>query len=156
MQPWAEALTKERMTGAHAGERPDANCIPVGVPQSYTFPEPVKVIQEPDLVVILYEIFGTFRQIFLDGRTLPKDPNPTWLGYSVGRWAGDVLVVDTTGFNGKKWLDVMGHPTTDALHIIERFRPWTVTFLMQLLADTELLEYVCNENEKDLKHLLGK
>ncbi len=178
IQPWAEALTKERMTGAHASEYPGANCLPSGIPIIERQPGyPLKIIQEPDLFVILYEVYGVFRQIFLDGRTLPKDPNPTWLGYSVGRWDGDTLIVETAGFNGKTWLDLAGHPSTDALHIIERFRrrdfghldiqltiddpkaytrPWTVTFWMQLLADTELLEYVCNENEKDLKHLLGK
>jgi hypothetical protein len=177
IQPWAEALTKERMTGAHASEEPDANCIPAGVPQSYALLHPFKIIQQPDLMVILYEAFGAFRQIFLDGRDLPKDPNPTWLGYSVGRWEGDALVVDTTGFNGKKWLDKPGHPSTDALHVTERFRrrdvghldlqftiddpkaytkPWSVNLPLLLFADGELLEYVCNENEKDLKHLLGK
>jgi hypothetical protein len=177
IQPWAEALSKERMTGSHASERPDANCIPAGVPQSYIF-APFKIIQEPNLVVILHELFSVFRQIFLDGRTLQKDPNPIWLGYSVGRWDGDVLVVDTTGFNGKKWLDqVAGHPTTNALHVTERFwrrdfghldiqltiddpkaytKPWTITLPMQFDADTELLEYVCNENEKDLKHMVGQ
>jgi hypothetical protein len=130
------------------------------------------------LVVILYEVFGQFRQIFLDGRTLPQDPNPTWLGYSVGRWDGDTLVVDTSGFNGKTWLDVRGHPTTEALHVTERFRrrdfghldiqltiddpkaytkAWTVNLLpLHFDADNELLEDVCNENEKDLKHMGGK
>jgi hypothetical protein len=179
IQHWAEALTKERMTGVHASESPDANCIPGGIPQfPYTFMSPFKIIQEPDVLVVLYEIYGVFRQIFLDGRTLPKYPNPTWLGYSVGRWDGDTLVVDTTGFNGKKWLDnTAGHPSTDALHITERFRrrdfghinlqltiddpkaytkPWTVSLPLVFFPDTELLESVCNENEKDLKHLPGK
>ena len=129
-------------------------------------------------MVILYEVFGQFRQIFLDGRTLPQDPNPTWLGYSVGRWDGDTLVVDTSGFNGKTWLDVRGHPTTEALHVTERFRrrdfghldiqltiddpkaytkPWTVNLLpLHFDGDNELLEDVCNENEKDLKHMVDK
>ena len=178
IQPWAEALTKERMTGAHASEYPGANCLPSGIPILEPQPSyPLKIIQEPDLVVILYEVYGVFRQIFLDGRTLPKDPNPTWMGYSVGRWDGDTLLVETAGFNGRTWLDLAGHPSTDALHITERFRrrdfghldiqltiddpkaythPWMVTFLMQFLADTELLEYVCNENEKDRKHLPAK
>jgi hypothetical protein len=86
IQPWAEALTKERMTGAHASEYPGAHCLPSGIPIIEPQPGfPLKIIQEPDLVVILYEVYGVFRQIFLDGRTLPKEPNPTWLGYSVGR-----------------------------------------------------------------------
>jgi hypothetical protein len=174
IQPWAEALTKERMTGIHASEESNANCQPQGVPRIDATPNPFKIIQEPELVVILYEAFGQFRQIFLDGRQLPKDPNPAWLGYSVGRWEGDTLVIETSGFNGRTWLDQAGHPTTDALHVTERYRrrdfghmdiqvtiddrkaytkPWTVTEPMQLLPDTDLLEFVCNENEKDLKHL---
>jgi hypothetical protein len=174
IQPWAETLTRERMTGIHAAEESNANCLPQGVPRIDATPNPFKILQEPDLVVILYEAFGQFRQVYLDGRALPKDANPTWLGYSVGYWDGDTLVVDTTGFNGKTWLDQAGHPTTDALHVTERFRrrnfghldiqvtiddpkaytkPWTVTEPMQLLADTDLIEFVCNENEKDLKHL---
>jgi hypothetical protein len=112
IQPWAEALTKARTPGG--SEWPPAHCLPPGVPVLNTGNRMLKIIQETDLVVILYEVFGQLRQIFLAGRILPEDPNPTWLGYSVGRWDGDVLVVDTTGFNGKTWLDVMGHPTTEA------------------------------------------
>jgi hypothetical protein len=179
IQPWAEALNKERRTGTHASEKPDAHCLPVSIPILDASPgaEPTKIIQEPDLVVFLYEFFGLFRQIFLDGRTLPKDPNPTWMGNSVDGWDRDTLVVDSTGFNGKSWLDLAGHPSTDALHITERFRrrdfghlelqltiddpkaynkPWTVNESWQLFLDTELIEFVCNENEKDLKHMVGK
>jgi len=174
IQPWAEALTKERMTGIHAAEESNANCEPPGVPRIDNTPNPFKIVQEPDMVVILYEAFGQFRQVFLDGRKLPADANPTWLGYSVGRWDGDTLVVESTGFNGKTWLDQTGHPTTDALHVTERYhrrdfghmdlqitiddpkaytKPWTITEPMVVLPDTDLIEYVCNENEKDLKHL---
>lgn len=177
IQPWADALTKERMTGSHDSEFPFARCLPQGIPILDRSGFPFKIMQEPDVVAILYEVFGQFRQIFLDGRTLLADPNPTWLGYSVGHWDGDTLVVDTSGFNGKTWLDVAGHPTTDALHIIEHFRrrdlghldiqitiddpkaytrPWAVMVRLQLDADTELLEYVCNENEKDVKHMVGQ
>jgi hypothetical protein len=120
IQAWAEALTKERTPGG--SEWPPARCLPPGVPVLNTGNRSLKIIQEPSLVVVLYEVFGQFRQIFMDGRTLAKDPNPAWLGYSVGRWDGETLVVDTTGFNGKTWLDVRGHPTTEALHITERFR----------------------------------
>jgi hypothetical protein len=178
MQPWAEAVTKERAGEGTNSEFPPARCLPVSVPMADAHPFlPAKIIQEPDLAVILYEEHS-FRQIFLDGRAVPSDPNPTWMGYSVGRWDGDTLVVDTTGFNGKTWLDIAGgHPSTDALHITERFRrrdfghldlqltiddpkayikPWTVTLLWILSTDIELLEYVCNENEKDVKHLMGK
>jgi hypothetical protein len=180
IQPWAEALTKERISGAHGGESPSVHCLPQGIPilDTGSGGDPLKVIQEPDLVVILYEKFSQFRQIFLDGRTPPKDPNPTWLGYSVGRWDGEVLVVEASGFNGKTWLDLAGHPTTDGLHITERFRrrdfghvdieltiddpkaytrSWSVKLSWRLFSDTELLEYVCNESsEKDLKHMVGK
>jgi hypothetical protein len=175
IQPWAEALTNQRKF--QQKERPDANCIPIGVPQYYDARFVFKIIQESGLVVILYEYFGAFRQVFLDGRPLPKDPNPSWMGYSVGRWEGDTLVVETTGFNGKKWLDQVGHPSTDALRTTERFRrrdfghldiaftvddpkaytkPWTLNLPQLLYADTELLEFVCNENEKDLKHMVDK
>jgi hypothetical protein len=179
-QPWAEALTKERMAGAQASESPAARCLPPGIPildSSSAAGYPLKIIQGPKLMIVLYEAMSQFRQIFLDGRPLPKDPNPSWLGYSVGKWERDVLVIDTAGFNGKTWLDLAGHPSTDALRLTERFqrrdfghlelrltiddpkgytKPWTVTQTMQLAADTELLEYVCNENEKDLQHLVGK
>jgi hypothetical protein len=122
IQEWAEMLTRHRMTDAGAMERPNTHCLPAGVPTADAHPIlPAKIIHKPDLVLILYEAHP-FRQIFLDGRRLIKDPNPTWMGYSVGRWADDTLVVETTGFNGKTWLDLSGHPTTDALRITERFR----------------------------------
>jgi hypothetical protein len=177
MQPWAAALTKERMTGKHASEESDANCLPQGVPKINVTPVPFKIVQNSDEVFILYEAFGIYRQIFMDGRALPKDPNPTWMGYSTGKWEGDALVVETAGFNGKTWLDQAGHPATEALRVTERFRrtdvghlkidvtiddpkaytrPWTVTEGMQLLPDTELLEFVCNENNRDLPHLVSK
>lgn len=177
MQPWAAKLTKERMTGADAVEEPDANCLPQGVPKINVTPVPFKIVEEPDEVIILYEAFGIYRQIFTDGRALPKDPNPTWMGYSVGKWDKDSLVVTTAGFNGKTWLDQAGHPASDALTVTERFRrpdfghltievtiddpkaytrPWTVTESMDLLPDTELLEFICNENNRDLPHLVNK
>jgi hypothetical protein len=176
VQPWAEALTKERTTG---GEWPGTRCLPPGIAMldAGAAVNPLKIIQEPSLMVVLYESFGVSRQIFLDGRTLAKDANPTWLGYSVGLWEDDVLVVDSTGFNGKTWLDVAGHPSTEALHITERFRrrdfghldlqltvddpkaytkPWTVALPLNLNFDGDLLEFVCNENEKDAKHIGNK
>jgi len=177
MQPWAQKITAERSAGLHASEESDANCLPQGVPKINATPVPFKIVQDPELVVILYEAFGQYRQVFLDGRKLPVDPNPTWLGYSVGRWDGDTLVVDTTGFNGKAWLDQAGHPATESLHVTERFhrrdfghldiqvtiedpkvyaKAWSATEPMHLLADTEILEFVCNENEKDIRHLTAK
>jgi hypothetical protein len=177
IQPWAEALTKERGTGIHAKEEPQANCLPPGLPRINETPNPFKIYQESGAVLILYEAFNLYRQIFMDGRELSKDLNPSWLGYSTGKWDGDALVVDTIGFNGKTWLDQAGHPTTDALHVTERFRrrdfghleilttiddpkaytkPWSAAVKMELLPDTELIEFACNENEKDVRHLQGK
>jgi hypothetical protein len=119
----------------------------------------------------------TFRQIFLDGRPLPKDPNPTWMGYSIGHWDGDTLVVESAGFNDRTWLDGDGHPHTEALRVTERLRrtdfghlemertledpkalaqPWVIPMKFEFDADTEMLEYVCAENERDRSHLVGK
>ena len=168
-QPWAKALHDERKTGAHSREDPPANCLPQGVPRINAAPLPWKIVQTPRFVVIVYEAFNLWRQVFLDGRELkPADElTPRWLGYSTGKWDGDTLVVDTRGFNGKIWLDQLGKPTTEALHVIERFhridfghmdlqitiddpeaysRPWTVTEPVRLLPDTEPLEFICNEN----------
>ncbi len=173
-QPWARALTEERADGSHSREDPPAHCLPQGVPRLGGAPAPWKLVQTPDLIVIVYEAFNLWRQVFLDGRRLAEDVNPTWLGYSTGRWEGDSLVVETRGFNGKSWLDQVGKPSTEQLRVIERFtrtdfghmeieitiddpgaytRPWTVTQLVRLQADTELLEFVCNENNVDLEHL---
>jgi hypothetical protein len=174
MLPWAAAITKERMTGRHAGEESDANCLPQGVPKINVTPVPFKIVENPGEVIILYEAFGIYRQIFTDGRALPKDPNPSWMGYSIGKWDGNAFVVETAGFNGKTWLDQAGHPLTEDGQITERFarpdfghlkievtvndpkaytRPWTVTESMNLLPDTDLLEFVCTENNRDLAHL---
>ncbi len=177
LQPWADAVYKERLTGARAREEPDANCLPQGVPKIDAAPAPYKFINTPTGIAVLYEAFTQWRQIFTDGRPPLRDPNPTWFGYSIGRWEGDTLVVDTTGFNGKGWLDQVGHPTTDALHVTERFRrlnvgemelritiddpkaytkPWDVTEKLLLLVDSELIEFVCHENNRDLEHLPGQ
>jgi hypothetical protein len=167
-QPWAEALYKERRAN-DGRDDPTANCIVGGVPRSDLVPYPFKILNGPGLVVILYEAVHSYRQIFTDGRELPKDPNPTWFGYSVGRWDGDAFVVQTAGFNDKGWLDNFGHPATDALRVTERFRrkdfghmeiqitiddpkaytkPWDVVLPLTLYPDGELLEYICNENNK--------
>lgn len=176
LQPWAEALLNQRVENL-SKDFPLSHCLPPGVPQIQAIPVPFKIVQLPGMVVILYEAWTTYRQIFTDGRSLPKDPNPTWIGYSVGTWKGDTLVVDTAGLNDRSWLDMMGHPHTEALHVTERYRrsdfgrmeiqitiddpaayrkPWTVTESSRLLPDTELLEFICNENEKDLPHLVGR
>jgi len=147
------------------------------VPRINAAPPPWKLIQTPGFIVIIYEASTLWRQIFLDGRELAEDFTPTWLGYSTGKWDGDTLVVDTRGFNGEAWLDQSGKPSTDALHVIERFRrkdlghmdiqitiddpkaytkPWIVTEEVRLSTNTELLEFICNENNRDLEHLPGK
>jgi len=177
MTPWAQKIFDERKTGDVSANDPDANCLPQGVPKISSAPEPFKIFQEPGAIVILYEAFDQFRQFFLDGRSLPKDPNPQWYGYSVAKWDGDTLVVESSGFNGKAWLDQLGHPSTEALHVIERFhrrdfghmditatiedsgaytKPWTYVQPVVLLPDTELTEQVCNENNRDLPHMKGK
>lgn len=179
MLPWAKALQEQRATNEH-GDDPLARCLPHGVPRINTnglFP--FKIVQTPKLVVILYEQLNLFRQIFMDGRKLENDPNPTWLGYSTGSWDGDTLVIETSGFNGKAWLDTQkGRPATEALHVTERFhrknfgtlevratiddpktytKPWTTTIqTMNLQLDTDILEFICNENEKDAPHMVGK
>ena len=177
MLPWAQKLFDERKTGELSALDPDANCLPQGVPKINSAPIPFKIFMEPNAIVILYEAFGQFRQIFLDGRAPIKDPNPTWLGYSLGHWDGDTLVVETTGFNGKAWLSQLGHPSTTSLRVTERFRrrdfghmditatiddpgaytkPWTYVQPLALLVDTELIEDVCNEGNTDVPHLKGK
>ena len=176
-QPWAKAIADARADGSHSREDPDANCLPQGVPKIAAAPAPWKIVQTPDLIVVVHEAFNLWRQIFLDGRRLAADVNPTWLGYSTGTWDGDTLVVDTRGFNGKPWLDQLGKPSTESLHVIERYRrkdfghmdieitiddpgaytePWTVTQPVHLLPETELLEFICNENNRDLSHLPGE
>jgi hypothetical protein len=177
MLPWAEALFNQRKTGDFSAQDPDANCLPQGVPKIDTTPLPFKILQEPNHIAVLYEAFDQFRQFFMDGRELPKDPNPQWFGYSIAKWEGDTLVVQSSGFNGKAWLDQVGHPSTEALRVTERFRrndfghleieatindpmaytkPWTFTQPLTLITEGDLLELVCNENNKDLPHLKGK
>jgi hypothetical protein len=176
-QPWAKALFEQREDGSHSREDPDANCLPQGVPKIDAAPAPWKIVQAPGFIVVVYEAFNLWRQIFMDGRSLAQDLNPTWMGYSTAKWDGDALVVDTRGFNGKAWLDQLGRPSTDALHVTERFRrkdfgnmdiqitiddpkaytkPWTVNESVHLLPETELLEFICNENNRDVEHLPGK
>lgn len=167
-QPWAAQLFQERQANKMR-DNPMIKCLPAGVPRLDAYVHPYKIVQTADLVVILYESQTIFRQIFTDGRSHPKDPEPSWLGYSVGRWEGDALVVETVGFNGKTWLDGLGHPHSDAMRLTERFRrrdfghmdidiiiddPKAYTKPIRYLQpqllqpDTELIEYVCNENMK--------
>lgn len=175
MLPWAQKLYDERLAN-FGKDRPSGHCLPHSVTDFDGHHMPKKLIQTPGVIVLLFESYHAYRQIFTDGRTLPKNPEPAWFGYSVGKWDGDVLVVETTGLNEKTWLDDGGHPHSDALRVIERFRrpdfghmqvqltiddpkayakPWTVTIPWAYVPDTELLDWVC-ENEKDVTHLVGK
>ena len=175
-QPWADQIVKDRANGARGKDDPAAHCVP-GMPKLIVLPYPYKIFQTPGTTIILDEGFTTFRQIFTDGRALPKDPQPSWLGYSVGKWDGDTFVVDTVGINDRTWMDNAGRPHSDALHTIERYRrrdfgtlevtltiddpkaytrPWTVNHSpSRLVVDQDLLEYVCTENNKDVEHLFG-
>lgn len=174
IQPWAEALFLRRVRDSRK-DSPLAHCLPVSVP-FHDFFDLNLIAQTPARIVMLYESpNGPHRVVFTDGRDLPKDPNPAWLGYSVGRWEGDTLVITTAGFNDKGWLDSAGHPQTESLRITERLhrrdfghmdfeitiddpkvftRPFTIKRERLLAADTDLLEDVC-ENERDGAHLSG-
>jgi hypothetical protein len=167
-QPWAAALFKERAAN-NSKDDPTASCIVGGVPRSDLVSYPLKVLQVPGMIVILYEAIHSYRQIFTDGRPLPEDPNPTWFGYSTGRWEGNAFVVETAGFKDEGWLDNAGRPATDALRVTERFvrkdfghmdiqitiddpkaytKPWSMTLPLTLQPDDELIEYICNENNR--------
>lgn len=174
---WGLEQFKERRAN-NSKDDPEGYCLPPGVPRYTGTPYPFQILQLKDKVVILYEgASHMYRQIFMDGRKhTPEDQlNPTWLGESIGWWEGnDTLVVDTIGFNGRTWLDYVGHPASDQLHVVEKFRrpdsmtlryeatiedpkaytkPWTTNFTVKFKPGWDLLEYVCLENNKDLVHL---
>jgi len=171
--PWAAELRKQRIA-TNSQDNPDAHCLPMGFMQFHTHTQPRKIVHTKDEMIIMYEVNYGLRQVFTDGRSLPKDdPQPWWEGYSVGKWDGDTLVVETTGFRGDGWLDVNGAPFTDALKLTERFRrpsygrleidltiddakaytkPWTVRVNQRLSPGDQLIEFVCNENEQSSKH----
>ncbi|HTW66868.1 MAG TPA: hypothetical protein VME17_19750 [Bryobacteraceae bacterium] len=175
-QPWALALYKERRAN-DGRDDPNNKCLPSGTPEKDAVTSPYKIMEFPGEVVILYESRTIYRQIFTDGRTMPKNFKPSWQGFSTGKWEGDEFVVETTGLNGKIWMDTNGHPLTEAAHVTERYhrldyghmtiqitiddpkaytRPWTITENPSLEPDTELLEYVCEENNRDARHIVGK
>ena len=167
-QPWAAELRKQRLA-ENSKDHPDAHCLPLHPVQLHSHPQPRKIIQQPGLVLIIYEANDGLRQIFTDGRPLPKaeDVEPWWFGYSTGKWDGDTLVVESTGFRDMMWLDEEGTPVTTAARITERFRrlnygtleieitvndpktftkPFTVKLNQRLMPDAELIEFVCAEN----------
>jgi hypothetical protein len=175
-QPWAAELAAKRRD-ENAKDNPDARCLPIGPLQMLAHPLPKKILQLPGLLVILHERNMEFRQIYLDGRRLPDDPQPSWYGYSTGRWEGDTLVVETNGLRDGLWADFYGSPLTDQAKMTERYRrpnygtldievtiddpkaytrPWTVDVTQRIAIDVDLLEYACLENEKDVPRLVGK
>jgi hypothetical protein len=172
-QAWAAAARKKR-SDENGKDDPVTHCLPGGVVKSHTSALMRKIVQTPALVVILKEADTSFRQIFTDGRPLPTVEQPTFDGYSVGKWEGDTLVVQTIGFKDGMWLDRSGSPMTDAGRLTERFRrvnygrleieitvddpkaytaPWTVKLNHSIVLDTDLLDYTCLENEKSLAHI---
>ncbi len=177
LKPWAAALLKKRMA-ENSRDNPDAHCLPMGLMQLHEHPQPRKIVQTPGVIVIMYEGNSGLRQIFTDGRpSPPKDVDPWWYGYSVGHWDGDTLVVETTGFRDDVWLDVNGNPLTNAGKLIEKFRrvnygnleievtvddpsaytkPFTVKVYQRIMLDTDLIEFICAENEKSDAHLVAK
>jgi hypothetical protein len=179
IQPWAQALVERRREDL-GREYMNVQCVPLGpgyqTSADSTGAEMMKIVQTPGLILILNPDL-TYRQIFLDGRALESAPNPTWMGYSVGHWDGDTLVVESFGFNDRTWLDHDGHPHTEGLRTTERYRrrdfgnlelevtlsdptaysrPWTVAVRAELAADTEMIEWVCNESGHGVEHWVGK
>jgi hypothetical protein len=174
-QPWAAALYKQRQENNGKG-RPSERCLSHGVTDFDALPTPRRMIQTPGFIAILFESYNHWRQIFLDGRPLPKTIQPAYMGYSVGKWDGDTLVVETTGFNDQGWLDDGGHPQTESLRVTERLRrrnfghidlqitiddpgaytkPWTVKLSgFDFFADGELMEGICED--RDAPHMVGK
>jgi hypothetical protein len=168
---WAAEVVKQRM--ANPLNDPHVHCLPSSPPRGYTLPHMQKVIQNPGVLVMLNEYNASYRQIFTDGRALPKDPLPAWNGYSTAKWEKDTLLVQTIGFRDDLWLDGRGNPLTEAAKVTERIRrpnfgsleieftvddpkaytkPWTVTLKQFLVLDTELMDEMCLENEKSVQH----
>lgn len=175
MLPWAQKVYQVR-TATYGHEDPAVGCLPEGPRAGISGLEPFRIVQTPYVSFFMYET-SPVRQVFSDGRAMPPDPTPSWMGYSIARWDGDTFVVDTTGFNDRTWLDFTGHPHSEALHVTERFRrtdfghmqlaityedpktytkPWTINVAVSLFPDTDLLENVCLENEKDRERLVGR
>jgi hypothetical protein len=174
-KPEAAKLRAERMKN---GTRPNPSvfCLPMGIPVNNFVVEVVKFIQAPKEIIVIHEVDGSYRQIYTDGRPLPKDMSPSWLGYSTAHWDADTLVVETEGFNDRTWLDMIGHSHSEALYLTERYhrrdyghldvemtfndpvmytRPFTIKFTHALIPDSDILEAYCNENEKDRAHIQG-
>jgi hypothetical protein len=176
LQPWALKVYEERIE-TNGKDHPGVRCWPSGIPEKLNIPDGLKIVQTPDLMLFLHESRTIYRQVFTDGRPLPKDAQPAWMGYSVGRWEGDTFIVETIGQNGRTWLDMRGLPGTEALKVTERYhrprignmlidvtiddpkaytKPWNVQLSWTLQPDIELIESICEENNKDPVHMVGK
>jgi hypothetical protein len=171
LQPWAAELVKHRQKEID----PHTRCMPPNFPRAWSFPEYQKMLQMPELLVVLHEFNASYRQIFLDGRKFPEDMTPAWSGYSIGHWEGSTLVVESRGFRDDSWLDIAGNPLTDAAVVTERIRrpnfgsldidltvndakaytrPWTVALHEKIVLDTEMMDLMCLENEKDITRMI--
>ena len=169
--PEARKILESRLSK----DDPEANCLPTGVPR--IAPYPWRIVQTPTHIFMLFEgNIHSYRQVFMDGRPHPADPDPTWYGHSTGRWEGATLVIDTVGFNDKFWFDFKGHPHTEKLRVVERLtrtnmgtlvnkitiddpgaysKAFDITFTAKLAPGEELMEYICNENNQDVDHIQG-
>jgi hypothetical protein len=175
-RPGVEDMVKHNLA-ENRKDDPTTRCLPISPVRQWADFFPQKIIQTADQVTILSEYMAQFRQIFLDGRSLPKDPVPSFKGYSVGHWEGDALVVETVGYKDGLWLDLKGDPLTESGRTIERIRrpsygrlevelavddpkvytrPWTARRYLRIALDTELIMDICNENEKSFRHMVGK
>ena len=177
-KPWARELYLKRKE-SNAKENPDAHCLPMGLMQFHIHPQPRKIVQTKDVMIILYEGNAGTRTIFLDGRPLPKigDVQPWWYGYSTGHWDGDTLVIQSNNFRDDGWLDINGSPLTDQGTMTERWTrrtygdlridvtiddpkaytaPFTVRLNQKVVPDEELIEFICAENERSTAHMVGK
>jgi hypothetical protein len=176
LRPWAEAVYKERIE-TNGKDHPGVRCWPSGIPEKLNIPDGLKLVQTPDVMIFMHESRTIYRQVFTDGRPLPKNAQPAWMGYSVGKWEGDTFIVETINQNGKTWLDMRGLPATEELRVIERYtrpsigrilidvtiddpkaytKPWDVQLSWSLQPDIELIESICEENNKDVPHMVGK
>ena len=174
LQPWSIEVIRQRKAG---GLDPHVECLPSNFPRMFTLPHFTKFVQTPGLLMLANEFNASYRQIFTDGRPLPVDPQPSWNGYSTGKWEGDTLVVETNGFRDDVWLDIDGSPLTESGKMTERMKrlnygtlqtdvtiedpktytkPFTVRVTHHLLPDTDLIEFICTENDRSGPHLVGK
>ena len=177
-RPWAKQLHDQRKA-ENAKDNPDAHCLPMGLMQFHIHPQPRKIVQTDKVMIVLYEGNAGMREIFLDGRPLPKigDVQPWWYGYSTGRWEGDTLVIQSNNFRDDGWLDINGSPMTDQATMTERWQrlsygtlridvtiddpkaytaPFTVRLTQRVVPDGELIEFICAENERSTAHMVGK